>query len=38
VPLGEITRLQVLSRVVPGDHDAELGELQQRMIALASGR
>lgn len=36
VPIGEITGLQVLSRVVPGD-DPALPRLQQRMIALASG-
>jgi hypothetical protein len=33
-PLGEITGLQVLSRIVPGD--PALAELQDRMIALAS--
>jgi hypothetical protein len=38
VPLGEITRLQVLSRIVPGSAEEELAQLQQRMIALASGR
>ena len=38
VPLGEVTRLQVLSRIVPGSGDEELAQLQQRMIALASGR
>jgi hypothetical protein len=36
VPLGEVTQLQVLSRLVPG-LDPELANLQQRMIALASG-
>jgi len=30
--------LQVLSRIVPGSGDEELAQLQQRMIALASGR
>jgi hypothetical protein len=39
VQLGEITRPQVLSRVVPGlDGNSELSELQQRMIALASAK
>ena len=37
VPLGEVTSLQVLSRVIPG-MDPELATLQERMIALASGR
>jgi len=36
VPLGEVTSLQVLSRLVPG-MDPELATLQERMIALASG-
>jgi hypothetical protein len=39
VPLGEITRLQVLARAVPGgEADDEVAQLQQRMIALASGK
>jgi hypothetical protein len=39
VALGEITRPQVLSRAVPGvGADGEMSELQQRMIALASGK
>jgi hypothetical protein len=36
VPLGEVTSLQVLSRLIPGV-DPELATLQERMIALASG-
>jgi hypothetical protein len=36
VALGEVTSLQVLSRMVPG-LDPELANLQERMIALASG-
>jgi hypothetical protein len=34
-PLGEATPLQVLTRIIPGDDTADL---QERMIALASGR
>jgi hypothetical protein len=36
VVLGESTGLQVLSRNIPGE-DATLGDLRERMIALASG-
>lgn len=36
-PLGEVTALQALSRQSPGD-DGATAELQNRMIALASGR
>jgi hypothetical protein len=36
VSLGEVTSLQVLSREIPG-LDPELANLQERMIALASG-
>jgi hypothetical protein len=35
-PLGEVTGLQVLSRVVPGEDPAR-AQLQERMIAMASG-
>jgi hypothetical protein len=35
--LGESTGLQVLSRSVPGE-DGSLGDLREKMIALASGR
>jgi hypothetical protein len=37
VALGETTGLQVLSRVVPGE-DGSMGDLRERMIALASGK
>ena len=35
-PLGEVTSFQVLNRAAPGD-DGSIGDLRERMIALASG-
>jgi hypothetical protein len=37
VSLGQVTELQVLSRLIPGQDD-EQAELRQRMINLASAR
>ncbi len=38
VPLGELTAIQVLSRLIPGEDPSARTHLQERMIALANGR